>query len=896
MLKNIKKSSHKLLAATLMITILTVAVQYSPSQFQTAQAYTVKAWGAWSDKVYTPTPIALPGTITSGNHVAKNTLRTSDGIITLWTKSDGNIWAQKYNASNTSPGTAQWGVDGIQITSFTGTEPSLFYTAEGLPLVTDNVNGVFVGYSNVDGATRDVYITRVTSNGAIACTTGPIYKDTNQAEYMIRISPDGQGGIYAAWHQDTSIFVSRFNANCEQTWNQAQQITKYNNEKMSHPNIATATDGVYVSAFEDESPSISSRGTIRLMKFDANGNIPAAWAGGRTIRATSISSYTATHPLITDNQGGVMLAYSLASTYDLFATRFDSEGVRTWGTAPLYEISLGKNYSNAAQLGGISDGNNGMIIAWDGYNANYKFNAHLQRLDSNGNKLWNNGNRVEINYPADEITNHNAKYNIAADGNGGAYLMTTLSSNFQTQIHYINNSGVLKPRITPTGRTSSYLLDQTDSITSDGINGAFITYQTNSGKVNIEYLGQKITSITPSSAPKTGGTPITIKGYAFASHNIRVYFGGNTNNVCNNVVVVNSTTIQCTTPAGQTAGATTLTVRTELQYSLEYDTVPFTFTEPAPIVSSIDPTNGPAEGGTNVTITGTNFVNGATVTIGTQNCTNTNFVSSTSLTCTTAAHTQGTYDVKVTNPDGQIGTLPNAFTYDTPPCDPNNLNPNEQCATLYISSDRQIYYNGYDNGPAGFNFHGRQASAFTQNTTSNYANDDIWAAPVADRFIGVIDLGTDTAWDLSVTAPPNGLVGSNGGNIPVNNGQMKIATSAHGLGTSFTLTDKNNKTFLMTKRDSNTLINDVYFHELTGYSFVDGVITAALNLDNTIGANFSNYENYETSLSNAPTVILQKTAATQINGIVGIGVSYALEIAAGTPADIYEGTITYTLN
>ncbi|HEY33294.1 MAG TPA: hypothetical protein G4O10_09370, partial [Dehalococcoidia bacterium] len=36
----------------------------------------------------------------------------------------------------------------------------------------------------------------------------------------------------------------------------------------------------------------------------------------------------------------------------------------------------------------------------------------------------------------------------------------------------------------------------------------------------------------------------------------------------------------------------------------------------APTVTSISPTSGPAAGGTSVTITGTNFVNGATVTIG----------------------------------------------------------------------------------------------------------------------------------------------------------------------------------------------------------------------------------------------------------------------------------------
>ncbi len=86
-------------------------------------------------------------------------------------------------------------------------------------------------------------------------------------------------------------------------------------------------------------------------------------------------------------------------------------------------------------------------------------------------------------------------------------------------------------------------------------------------------------------------------------------------------------------------------------------------TPPAPTVSSVSPTSGPATGGTAVTITGTNFTANATVSLGGSAATNVSVVSSTTITATTPAHAAGAVSVTVTNPDGQNGTRSSGFTY-----------------------------------------------------------------------------------------------------------------------------------------------------------------------------------------------------------------------------------------
>src|SRR5690606_8971406 len=75
------------------------------------------------------------------------------------------------------------------------------------------------------------------------------------------------------------------------------------------------------------------------------------------------------------------------------------------------------------------------------------------------------------------------------------------------------------------------------------------------------------------------------------------------------------------------------------------------------------PNTGPATGGTAVTITGSNFKSGATVTFGGMAASNVIFVSVNQITCITPAHIPEIVDVRVTNPDAQFGVLLNGFSF-----------------------------------------------------------------------------------------------------------------------------------------------------------------------------------------------------------------------------------------
>lgn len=98
----------------------------------------------------------------------------------------------------------------------------------------------------------------------------------------------------------------------------------------------------------------------------------------------------------------------------------------------------------------------------------------------------------------------------------------------------------------------------------------------------------------------------------------------------------------------------------------------------APTVTNINPNVGPDAGGTAVTITGTGFQSGATVMLSglitpeppgspytaIADMVTVVVVSATTITATTGAAVPGIFDVVVTNPDGQRGTLERAYHYE----------------------------------------------------------------------------------------------------------------------------------------------------------------------------------------------------------------------------------------
>ncbi|MEA2163467.1 MAG: hypothetical protein QOK37_1594 [Thermoanaerobaculia bacterium] len=93
---------------------------------------------------------------------------------------------------------------------------------------------------------------------------------------------------------------------------------------------------------------------------------------------------------------------------------------------------------------------------------------------------------------------------------------------------------------------------------------------------------------------------------------------------------------------------------------------------PPVTVTSVSPTGGTIAGGSAVTINGTGFASGASVTFGGATATNVAVVSAIKITARTPAHALGAVNVTVTNVDTTSGTLVAGYLYKAQQFDPNN--------------------------------------------------------------------------------------------------------------------------------------------------------------------------------------------------------------------------------
>ena len=169
-----------------------------------------------------------------------------------------------------------------------------------------------------------------------------------------------------------------------------------------------------------------------------------------------------------------------------------------------------------------------------------------------------------------------------------------------------------------------------------------------------------VTAISPATGTAAGGTAVTVTGTGFLA-GATVSIGGA---AATGVTVSSSTSIKATTAAHATGAVNVVVTNSDTQSGTL--TQGFTYTavpNPAPTVAAISPTSGTNAGGTAVTITGTGFLTGATVSLGGTAATGVTVASSTSITATAPAHAAGAVNVVVTNTDGQKGTLANGYTY-----------------------------------------------------------------------------------------------------------------------------------------------------------------------------------------------------------------------------------------
>ncbi len=160
-----------------------------------------------------------------------------------------------------------------------------------------------------------------------------------------------------------------------------------------------------------------------------------------------------------------------------------------------------------------------------------------------------------------------------------------------------------------------------------------------------------VTGVSPTSGATGGGTTVTISGTNF-SNVWDVFFG----TVPASAWTVASTTSLTATAPYQAAGTVDVTVMTAGGISSTGTADQYTYTGTPPTVTAISPASGPMQGGSQVTVTGTNLNGPTAVQFGSTAASAFTVVSSTQVLATAPSLAAATYHITVTTPHGTSAT------------------------------------------------------------------------------------------------------------------------------------------------------------------------------------------------------------------------------------------------
>ncbi|KAJ4461864.1 putative phospholipase D [Paratrimastix pyriformis] len=183
--------------------------------------------------------------------------------------------------------------------------------------------------------------------------------------------------------------------------------------------------------------------------------------------------------------------------------------------------------------------------------------------------------------------------------------------------------------------------------------------RTQAGPFHFQGAVPTMTTISPAVGPEAGGLEVTLTGTGLRA-GATVLLG---TAACANVATVGagSTGLRCTTGAGAN-GIVDVTVTNRDATTVQLSNG-FAYQGAAPTLTDVSPATGLIGGGTELTLTGTNFRTGVTVTLGGVPCHNPTLTSATRLTCTTAPGAAGVVAVVLANTDLTTVTKTNGFTY-----------------------------------------------------------------------------------------------------------------------------------------------------------------------------------------------------------------------------------------
>lgn len=477
------------------------------------------------------------------------------GAVIAWqdfrSSMEDDVYAQRLKSN----GTAMWSANGLAVCTVFGNQ-------QWVRLLPDGMGGAVIAWKDYRGSPNDIYAQYVTGEGIllweptglvvsyaagseanlVMCSESPWSTGNQETQVAAGSWANARKGIILAWDRDDNIYAQAIRedytgriaetSGLDSDWGASDTNIQVNADPQmgmgSEMGIVPDGEGGAFVVWE----KIITPQRIYAQRLNSQGQVQ--WvANGTLISSGAADTWTHMDPkAVPDGQGGFIVTWvrTDGSESDIMAQRVDSNGNLLW------------NAPNGVLIGGasttadldcpeiISDGQGGAIITWWNYTASYTIQA--QRVNQSGSVLWALGG-VTVSSGANQFWSDTIGTHIAPDGQGGAIIVWKYrDGSFVWQVRAM--------RVSPTGAnvwaganglaiTTSIVSNDNPTVVPDGQGGATISWEDNrnwNNSLSWEIYSQRVSASGTLLWPVNGIPVISKAGVQYRAEAISDGAGG----------------------------------------------------------------------------------------------------------------------------------------------------------------------------------------------------------------------------------------------------------------------------------------------------------------------------------------------------------------------------------
>jgi len=321
------------------------------------------------------------------------------------------------------------------------------------------------------------------------------------------ITDDGSGGAIITWIDNRSgnyhIYAQHISANGTLKWTANGVAICTATGYQAWPAIVSDGSGGAIITWYD-----NRNGNLDIYAQRINADSIVQWTTNGVAICTAINNQM--YPtIVSDGSGGAIIAWqdtrSVAET-GVYVQRINASGTIQWAENGVALDTVGGTQSHATSI--ISDGNGGAIVTWEDARDYNNKDIYAQRINAGGTIQWT-ANGVAIC----TAINDQIFPTIVSDGIGGAFItwQDWRNGNFDIYAQRINADSTVRWTANGVAICTAAGNQNVPTIVGDGNGGAIITWHDNRNG-NIDIYAQRINADSTLRWTADGAAVCTVAG------------------------------------------------------------------------------------------------------------------------------------------------------------------------------------------------------------------------------------------------------------------------------------------------------------------------------------------------------------------------------------------------